>query len=428
MPFTLDSIQTPTSAAIVAAVTYANLKHHKLLKAILAGAGVAFFNFLRRTFSRSVFGLKREPYPIETWVAQYEEDAVDPEIAIFDAHHHLWDPRIHDKGWPVSKFQLKLFYMMKPWLINKEVTTKDARVGYCFGSRSPLCCPYMGEELVADIRGRAGRGHKVVGTVYVECGWSTPGVEECMRPVAETDMASVVHRQFAGLNLCCGIVAHADLRLGKAVEPALKYYSSNRLVKGIRHALAYSDTLMGGPCEQNTGYDAKFREGFALLSKYGFSYDCWLFHEQIDALNDLAMSFSDTTIICDHIGFPLGIGGHTLQESKPKWEKSMRRLAKQNNVFVKIGGFGMRNMGFGFDERATPPSSDELAEAWGPFVRFVVELFGVDRCIMESNFPMDKITCSYTVLFNALKKTVRTYSLEDRRKMFELNAKRVYRI
>merc|ERR1712014_374889 len=121
-------------------------------------------------------------------------------------------------------------------------------------------------------------------------------------------------------------------------------------------------------------------------------------------------------------GFPLGIGGYTKEATFPVWKEKMSMLAECKNVCVKIGGFGMRFPGFGFDERSTPPTSDELAAAWGPYVKHTIDAFGVDRCIMESNFPMDKQSCSYTVLFNALKKTVASRSLEDKRKLFELNA------
>merc|ERR1719401_1406320 len=114
------------------------------------------------------------------------------------------------------------------------------------------------------------------------------------------------------------------------------------------------------------------------------------------------------------MGYPLGIGSFKREETFPVWQESMKELAQHSNVYVKIGGFGMRFPGFGFDERPSPPTSDELAEAWGPYVHHTIETFGVDRCMMESNFPMDRISCSYTVLFNALKKTVASYSQADK--------------
>jgi len=438
---------------VVAAVVYHQSGDRKALKGLFAGLSSAVAAALGQVLSRAVIGLKPEAWPLQEWVGQYEEDAVEPDIAVLDAHHHMWDARVHDKGWPIGKLLIKLLYSLKP-RITLTVFSSDPnnkQFIYSFGTRFPPLVPYMGADLTADITGN-GRGHNVVGTVYVQCGWKTPGVDQCMWPVKEADMVTEVHSRFP--NLCNGIVAHVDLRLGAAVEPALQYYQQNPLVKGIRHSLACSDddAIVKGDCEaynpkydracdrgltlsqraifvaKDTAYDPKFREAFALLSKYGFSYDCWLFHENLAALTDLAKTFPDTTIICDHMGFPLGMGKHDRKETFPKWQELVKALAAQPNVNMKIGGFGMRFPGFEFDERSFPPTSNELAEAWGPYVTFCIDTFGVDRCIMESNFPMDKISCSYTVLFNALKKIVKTHSQEDKRKLFELNAKRVYRL
>lgn len=414
------------TGSLVAIAAYSRANRLKLLKAVLSGLTAASLTKLIRSLSRAAFGLKREPFPLEEWVAQYDEDAVDMDIAVFDPHHHLWDVRVQDKGWPVPTAILKLLYLLKPRILNDLFATGS--VANSFGSKLPVVVPYMGKEFLIDIQGSRGRGHKVVGTIYVECGWKTPGVNRCMEHVAEADTMTEVHQQFP--ELCCAIIPHADLRLGAAVEPALQYYKGNPLVKGIRHSLAWSSDpdIMLGPCDKDTAFESQFREGFALLSKYGFSYDSWLFHDQLPGLTDLARSFPDTTIICNHIGIPLGLGKHKLAESVPAWKGNLKELARQQNVYLKIGGFGMRFMGLGFDERPRPATSDELANAWKPYIEFCIQTFGVDRCMMESNFPMDKIACSYTVLFNALKKAVRSYSLEDRRKLFELNAKRVYRI
>jgi len=285
----------------------------------------------------------------------------------------------------------------------------------------------MAKELLKDVRGHGKKGHKIIGTMYMECGWKTPGVEECMEPVGEAAMVTEVHRQ--NPTICQGIVAFANLSLGASVEPALMEYKKNPLVKGIRYGLAWADdpTIHGNDhASKDTAYDPKFREGFALLSKYGFTYDSWHFHENLEGFIDLAKTFPGTTMICDHLGFPLGIGKYDKAATLPVWKELMKKLAQCKNVNVKIGGLGMRFCGYGFDERDTPASSDELAEAWGPYVCFCINTFGVDRCMMESNFPMDRITCTYTVLFNALKKIVSHYSKADKQKLFELNALRIY--
>ncbi|CAK9081884.1 unnamed protein product [Durusdinium trenchii] len=263
---------------------------------------------------RVALGWKKQTWPQDEWVWQYEEsifeDAIDPEIAIVDAHHHFFDPVEHEQ-WPVAKPLRKLIFMQDGHDLVRGIITDPAMASlpYCFGERAPLLARYKGPELLRDIKGN-GKGHRIVNTVFIECGWKTPGeAVQCMEPVKEADMVSEVHRQFP--ELCGGIVAFADLRLGKDVEPALKYYKANPLVKGIRHSLAFCEDplIRGGSCphcNKGTAYDEKFREGFALLEKYGFVYDCWLFHEQIDALEDLAKAFPKTTIICDHMAYPPG--------------------------------------------------------------------------------------------------------------------------
>mmetsp|Transcript_58145 Transcript_58145/g.123481 ORF Transcript_58145/g.123481 Transcript_58145/m.123481 type:complete len:406 (-) Transcript_58145:154-1371(-) len=393
-------------------------------KWIALGGGVFF---LGKVFSRSIVGLRSETWPLSEWVEQYEEDAIEPDLDIVDAHHFLWDPRIHNKGWPLPRWALRFIYGLKPYFVT-FVLSSDRPLAYTCGPRAPVVTPYMAADFLADIEGN-GKGHSVVGSIYIESGWQTPNVDLVWQPAGEVDMVSEERRK--NLPLLKGVIAFVDLRLGVEIEPVLKRYSQNSLVKGIRHNLAFSSDPMvldGTHTSRDTAFKTSFRAGFALLHKYGFSYDCWLYHDQVEALADLARCFPETTIIANHIATPLAIAPHRASDSVPKWKTSMKKLAKNKNVFVKIGGLGMRTFGFEFDERPMPPSSDELAEAWGPLVLFVVETFGVDRCMMESNFPFDKVTCSYTVLFNALKKIVRDHPVEDKRKMFELNAKRIYRI
>lgn len=395
------------------------------VKALVAAFGTYGALRVLLSLSRAVLGLEREKSPCEIWVEQREENAVEPELRIFDPHHHFFDfVNHHTPGFtnPI----MRIIARMKPAVVN-ELMGADKKLTLCFGKRLPLCGGYKVKELLKDMRGTAAGGHNIVGSMFMECGWQTPGVEKCMEPAGEVDMVEAVHRAHPGI--CQAMVAHANLSLGKAVEPLLKRYGSNNFVKGIRHSLwkPTKDANMHlnghAPDPNDMG---TFKEGFALLSKYGLTYDSWLSHDSLDTLIDLAASFPETTIICDHIGFPLGIGEYKLEESTPVWKERMAALAKHKNVHVKLGGLGMKFLGFGHEDRDMPPSSDELASLWGPYVIYCIEQFGVDRCMMESNFPMDKITCSYTILFNALKKTVKNYSQEDKIKLFETTALKVY--
>jgi len=147
-------------------------------------------------------------------------------------------------------------------------------------------------------------------------------------------------------------------------------------------------------------------------------------------LADLARAFPGTTIILNHTGGPLGIGPYTgkREEVFQEWKRGIVALANCPNVVVKLGGLGMPICGFGWNERVTPPSSAELAEAMAPYFRWCIEHFGVDRCMFESNFPADKVSYSYTVLWNAFKRISKDFSPEDRSALFHDTAVKVYRL
>lgn len=367
-----------------------------------------------------------ELHPLDQWIIQYEEDAVDVDIAILDPHHHLWDPVNHDKDWPIPKCLIRSLYGCGPRKFNNILIQVNAMAKFSFGLKNPFSGYYMGEQLLADQKGRDGKGHKVVGTVYIESKWKTPGAEENVAPYEEAVMASEVNKQFP--SLCTGIVAMADLRFGAKIEPLFQKYKQLPLVRGVRMNLMFDENknFLQGECNKDTMSDASFREGFALLAKYGLTFDTCMYHTQIADLAALARAFPEQTIVMDHVGYPLGMGKYKMEETYPQWQAAMKDIAECKNVYCKVGGLGSRFAGFAFDERPKPPTSDELAEKWGPFVLFAIETFGVDRCMMESNFPVDKVSCSYTVLFNALKKIVKDYSVEDRQKLFELTARKAY--
>ena len=156
----------------------------------------------------------------------------------------------------------------------------------------------------------------------------------------------------------------------------------------------------------------------------------WNYHTQIAELTDLARTFPDTTIVLDHIGAPLSIGAYAGRRDEvfADWRRSIRGLAECPNVCVKLGGMGMRIFGFGFEEQPLPPSSDDLAKAWRPYVDTCIEAFGPQRAMFESNFPVDKVYCSYGILWNAFKKLTAACSADDKAELFFNTAKRTYRL
>ncbi len=328
----------------------------------------------------------------ETWLMLAMEDPIDPDLPICDPHHHLWDR-------PNNRYLL--------------------------------------EELLQDIGG----GHHITKTVFVECRsmYRKDGPQE-MQPVGETEFVQGVVAQSASgqygiTTVAAGIVGFADLTLGTAVVPVLEAHiaASRDRFRGIRHISAWdanTDIRSYRNLPKGLLLDPKFREGFACLQKYGLSFDAWLYHPQLMELVDLARTFPDIPIIVDHIGGPLGIGPYAekREEVFEEWKHGIAALATCPNVVVKLGGLGMPLCGFGWNERSTPPGSAELAETMIPYYRWCIEQFGVDRCMFESNFPVDKISYSYTVLWNAFKRISKGFPPEDRAALFHDTAVKAYRL
>jgi predicted TIM-barrel fold metal-dependent hydrolase len=167
-----------------------------------------------------------------------------------------------------------------------------------------------------------------------------------------------------------------------------------------------------------------------MLQRYALSLDIWAYHTQLSEVLDLAREHPGTTIVLDHLGGPIGIGPYAgrRQEVFGAWKASLTRLAQLSNVYLKLGGLGMRVGGFAFHEQLVPPSSEELCAAWRPYVETAIELFGVERCMFESNFPVDKGMFSYAVLWNAFKRLAAACSAPERQALFFDTAASTYRL
>jgi predicted TIM-barrel fold metal-dependent hydrolase len=320
---------------------------------------------------------------LDAWHAMRVEEVIEPDRPIVDPHHHLW--------------------------------------------RRP---PYVYElpELNADLDS----GHDVRATLFVQnnARYRTEG-PEALRPVGETDYVRAMAA--ADGRACAGIVGYADLRRGAAVRAVLEAHveAGRGRFRGIRQQAQYHPVIGSlaklSPPEGLLG-DPAFREGFAELAPLGLSFDAWLYFTQLGELTDLAGAFLDTPIILNHIGAPLGIGPYEgkREEVFAAWAAGIRALARHPNVAVKLGGLGMPLMGFGFETRAVPAGSDELAAAWRPYVETCIAALGPDRCMFESNFPVDKQSCSYRTLWNAFKRLASGASDAEKDALFQGTARRVY--
>ena len=321
------------------------------------------------------------------WLALTVEDPIDPDLPICDPHHHFWD-RPDDR--------------------------------------------YLLDDLLRDTSG----GHRITETVFVECNsmYREDGSEET-RPVGETEFVRDIAAQPPkDINVAKGIVGFADLTLGDAVTPVLEeHMAASDRFRGIRHASAWDaspDYSSQKSPPKGLLAEAAFRKGFDALQKLGLSFDAWLFHPQLPELVDLARAFPDATIILDHIGGPLGIGPYAgrRDEVVQTWRAGVAALADCPNVVIKLGGFGMPIGGYGWHQRERPASSAELAETMGPYYLFCIEKFGVGRCMFESNFPVDKMSVSYAVLWNTFKRIAQSASPTERSSLFRDTAVRAYRL
>ena len=333
----------------------------------------------------------------DAWLAQVQEQALEPDLPICDPHHHLWD---HRAGAVESRYFL--------------------------------------DELLADTNS----GHNIVSTVFIECGtmFKDDGPQE-LRPIGETQFVNGIAAmsasgQYGATRVAAGIIGTAYCWIGDAVADVLdkQIVAGGGRFRGIRQGGAWhqSADIPNHRTEPSpTMYlDTKFREGFKHLAPRGLSFEGWSYHTQIEALTDLARSFPDTTIILDHFGGPLGIGPYAGKgdEVFAAWKKVIAPIAACENVVAKLGGINMEVNGFAWHERPKPPGSEELIKATRHYYEHTLELFGVDRCMFESNFPVDKVSCSYNVLWNSFKRFTADFSADEKARLYHDTAARVYRV
>jgi L-fuconolactonase len=327
------------------------------------------------------------PVVREDWLSLTVEDALEPELPICDAHHHL---------------------------LSEE--------------------PYLVDEFLRDASG----GHNIVRTVHVESDsahYRTDGPVE-LRPVGETEfvVGQTSGHEGEAPAVAAGIVGFADLTLGAAVVPLLEAHiaAADGRFRGIRQSRTWHDSpaILSWAPTPNPLADPAFRAGFAHLERYELNFDAWIFHTQLPELATLAVAFPGTAIVLNHLGGPLGVGPYygRRDEVFEEWKRGIAALAACENVVVKLGGLGMPMCGFRWRKADVPPGSTELAEAMTPYYLWCIDQLGAGRCMFESNFPADKVSYSYTVLWNAFKRFAHDLSAADRAALFHETASRVYRL
>jgi len=155
-----------------------------------------------------------------------------------------------------------------------------------------------------------------------------------------------------------------------------------------------------------------------------------MYHTQLGEMVDLARAFPETQIVLDHVGGPIGLGPYAGKRDEvfAAWSGMIRELAVCPNVHIKLGGLGMRMFGFTHHMGEMPPSSEELAAAWRPYIGTCIAAFGPERAMFESNFPVDKGSCGYAALWNAFKRIASGYSAAEKAALFGDTARKFYRL
>lgn len=326
------------------------------------------------------------------WYAKVVEEIIDPQRPIIDPHHHLWS------------------------------------VQTMFGI-------YELPALWADTQS----GHNVQKTVFIDChsNYRKEGPSE-LKPVGETEYVARVAAESAAdpdRATIAGIVSHANMELGDKVEAVLEAHESagQGLFRGIRHVGAHDATgtlwNSGRPTPGPYG-KPEFIAGVKKLGEMGYSFDAWHFFHQNSDFAELARAVPGTQMILDHFGTPLGVGAYAGKQDEifALWQKDIETIASCPNVVAKLGGLAMPDNGFGWDKRDTPPTSDEFVAAQERYFKHTIDCFGPDRCMFESNFPVDKLSIAYPVMWNGMKKIAAAYSEEEQHQLFYGTAERIYRL
>ena len=342
-------------------------------------------------------------YQGNDWLDSKQEQTIEPEIPLCDPHHHLWDRRSAEP------------------------------------SAAPIRYPkYLLEDFLADI----GSGHNVRSTVFVEADamYRASGPEE-LKSLGEVEFvqgsaAASASGIYGDSRVAAGIIGYANLKLGNDVRAILEKLlaaSPNRF-RGIRHRVAWDlDPQFSSSSSRNQGNELtlhEFRTGASVLSSMGLIFEGLVFHPQLFELARFAKSLPELTIVLNHIGGLLRTGGYAGRDSEviPLWKDGISAVAECPNIVIKLGGMGMPNVGFDWHERDRPIGSQQLADDMAPYIEHCIRAFSPQRCMFESNFPVDKVSYSYNVMYNAFKLLTKKFSNEERNAMLHDNAVKLYQL
>ncbi|MGI9331859.1 MAG: amidohydrolase family protein [Gammaproteobacteria bacterium] len=288
-----------------------------------------------------------------------------------DAHHHLWD----------------LDNNPYPWL-QGPMTPRN------YGDYSEIRRNYLYDDFKRD-----SEPHNVRKSVHVQANWDSAD------PVGETRWVQQVADKH---DVAQAIVAHADLS-APDVEETLRAHCEFGNMRGIRQIIGHTDDP---DCARpNPACSPDFRRGYALLERFGLSFDLQAYARQVADFLQVAEHHPEVSVIVCHTGFPY----HRDEAGLAAWREAMASLASLPNAFAKLSGPAM-------------VMPDWTVQSFGPFVHETIELFGPSRCMFASNLPPDRLSKSYDEIFESFYVWAADYTEQERAQLFHDTAERAYRI
>jgi L-fuconolactonase len=343
---------------------------------------------------RTDFG--RTQPPREDWLSKaLPEPAVEPDLPIVDAHMHLWH--------------------------------------HASGHR------YFVEDYAKDV---AASGHRIEASIFIDCNamYRASGPAR-LKSVGETEFALgqsaiAASGKYTDTRVAAGIIACADLSSGELVEETIAAHlaAGNGKLRGIRQRAKWdADPVVAAAvsvARPGLYREIEFQEGVRLLASKDLILEASIYHPQIPDVTALAHAVPEATIVVNHSASPLGYAGYRGREREVHrdWLRDMTDLATCPNVMIKLGGLLMTLAAFDFGAAPRPPTSAELADLWRPYIEPCVSLFGPQRCMASSNFPVDKAGFGYGTVWNMFKRITATYSDTEKKAIYEATAARIYRI
>lgn len=322
------------------------------------------------------------------WLTLRQEPILEPDLAVVDPHHHLWDRE---------------------------------------GERYDL----------AARRAESRSGHRVLASLYVEClhQYRNHGPEHLLC-VGETEWwVRQVRDGEPALQprICQGLIARSNLLLGAEVDRVLQAHAdaAGPGLRGFRFCAAQdTDPRLRShyPCPPDPFAPGAIDQGLQAVARTGLPLDIWVYFHQLPAVASWLTRHPATPIVLNHAGGPIGLGPYAGQRDavRQQWARHLALFRDMPQVSLKFGGLAMALAGFGWHRRDRPASSQELAQAWQPYFETCLDVFGPGRVMFESNFPVDRAGCSQVTLWNAYKTLSAGLPMPDRVALLQDNARRRY--